>query len=69
MFTVKEVRRMVSGGKCVIEGACLSTDEKPIRFANGSQCFEMDTGKMFFFDEENGIWYELKLGEEEPASE
>ena len=34
----------------------LSTDEKPIeRIGNGSIFIEMDTGKVFIFDEQNKV--------------
>lgn len=38
------------------EGVCLSTDTKPTDLANGSRLLEMDTGKVYFFDEECGQW-------------
>lgn len=38
----------------------LSTDEKPIeRIGNGSIFIEMDTGKVFIFDEQNKVWKEF----------
>ena len=38
----------------------LSTDAKPVEKAgNGSVFIEMDTGKVYIFDEENIIWKEL----------
>ena len=43
----------------------LSTDEKPkgiidggIKITNGSVFVEIDTKKIYMFDEENQIWYE-----------
>lgn len=42
-----------------VEGECLSTDTKPINVANGSSLIEMDTGKVYFFDAENGEWREF----------
>lgn len=43
--------------KYYIEGSCLSTDAKPTDgIANGSVLFEMDTGTMYKFDEENVAW-------------
>ncbi len=38
----------------------LSSDEKPIDLSigNGTTFYEMDTGKMFFYDEENHRWIE-----------
>lgn len=41
----------------------LSTDEKPLGYANGSTFLEINTetgkAKVFIFDEENMIWREL----------
>ena len=38
----------------------LSIDEKPIeRVGNGSVFIELDTGKVFIFDEQNKTWREL----------
>ena len=38
----------------------LSTDDKPIeRVGNGSVFIELDTGKVFIFDEQNKTWREL----------
>ena len=38
----------------------LSTDEKPIdRVGNGSVFIELDTSKVFIFDEQNKTWREL----------
>lgn len=43
--------------KYYIEGDILSTDTKPTDgIANGSVLFEMDTGTMYKFDEENEAW-------------
>ena len=45
--------------KRYVKGNCLSTDEKPtVNIANGSVLIEIDTGKMYIFDEENQIWKE-----------
>lgn len=46
-----------------IEGTCLSTDTKPTEIdgsiiATGSIIGEVDTGKVFFFDEESTDWVE-----------
>ena len=42
------------------EGECLSTDTKPTDgWANGSKLLEMDTGKVFMFDEANSQWREF----------
>ena len=40
----------------------LSTDTKPIKYVgNGSMFFEMDTMKVFMFDEEHKQWLEFKI--------
>lgn len=45
--------------KRYVEGSCLSTDEKPTEnIANGSILAEMDTSKIYMFDEENHVWKE-----------
>lgn len=36
----------------------LSTDTKPTDCPNGSRINEIDTGKVYLFDEENKVWYE-----------
>ena len=36
----------------------LSTDEKPLDEKNGASFEEIDTGKVFRFDEENKVWHE-----------
>lgn len=45
-------------GKKYIEGACLSTDEKPTAgvLMNGSKLMEMDTSTLYMYDEKNKIW-------------
>lgn len=41
------------------EIACTSSDTKPTSgFATGSICVEVDTGKVFFFNESTGSWVE-----------
>ena len=35
-----------------------STDEKPNTYANASIFYEMDTQKVFMFDEEAKVWIE-----------
>ena len=43
-----------------VEGACLSTDTKPTsKIANGSCLIEMDTGKVYFYDQAGGTWREF----------
>lgn len=38
---------------------CLSTDTKPTGapMKNGFKLIEMDTAKLYFYDEENELWY------------
>lgn len=36
----------------------LSTDAKPTNVPNTSTFYEMDTKKVFFFDEQNAVWVE-----------
>ena len=45
-----------ANSKYIIEGSCLSTDTKPTDVANGSILKEMDTGTLYFFDEEGTQW-------------
>ena len=46
--------------KSYVEAACLSTDSKPTDgIANGSICIEMNTGKIFMFNEAGSAWVEL----------
>lgn len=43
----------------LVEIACLSTDDKPTAgIATGSICVEVNTGKVFFFNEASGAWVE-----------
>ena len=43
----------------------LSTDTKPtIRVRNGSRFVEMDTGKLYMFDQENSEWLEQTTADE-----
>ena len=47
--------------KALIEATCLSSDSKPTTgIANGSTCIEMDTSKLYFFDEKNKTWREYE---------
>lgn len=47
-------------GDILIEAACLSTDTKPTTgIANGSLCLEMDTGKIYAFNETASTWVEV----------
>lgn len=59
MFTT--VKAHYAGNeKSYIEGACLSTDSKPTDgIANGSLCLEMDSGKIYAFNEAGSAWVEI----------
>lgn len=47
--------------RVLVEAACLSTDTKPTDgIANGSIVIEMDTGKIFMFNESGSAWVELQ---------
>ena len=37
----------------------LSTDTKPTDVNNASTFYEMDTKKIFIFDEENRVWHDV----------
>lgn len=44
-------------GDLVLEGSCLSTDEKPTEgVGNGSILLEMDTSKLYIYDAANETW-------------
>lgn len=45
-----------TGKKPYGEGSCLSTDTKPVGMANGSTLMEMDTGKVYMYDEAGEQW-------------
>lgn len=46
--------------KSYIEGACLAADTKPTDgIANGSIIIEIDTGKIFMFNETGSAWAEV----------
>jgi len=42
-----------------------SLDDKPTGFATGSVFIEVDTGKVYLYDEDGAAWYEV--GGTEPA--
>ena len=49
----------IQNGKQLCEGFCLSTDDKPNnQIANGSLITEIDTGKIYLFNEESSAWVE-----------
>ena len=58
MVTVTKLIRSIEG-KELVEIACLSTDTKPTNVCNGSLCLEMDTGKVYAFNETASTWVEV----------
>ena len=55
----KDVSTSAYGENANITYYGLSTDEKPIAgVKNGSAFIEMDTSKVYFFDEQNSQWHE-----------
>lgn len=59
MFT-NRIASYITKDKVLIEAACLSTDAKPTAgIANGSMCLEMDTGKIYAFNETASTWVEI----------
>ena len=58
MFTVVKSSQYTNN-TVLINGACLSTDSKPTTgIANGSMCLEIDTGKLYAYNEDDGEWVE-----------
>ena len=47
---------MVSNTNMAMHYRGLSTDEKPASQPNGSDFLEIDTGKVWYFDEDSGDW-------------
>ena len=46
-------------GRSAKDYVCLSTDEKPDGVANGAFLIEMDTKKIYVYDEDNAQWREI----------
>lgn len=42
---------------------CKSTDEKPLNQPNATPLLEIDTGKVFIFDEDEQKWWPLQKQE------
>lgn len=58
LTTIRLVRE--TRNKQIKEVACLSTDTKPTEgVANGSICIEMNTGKIYMFNEAGAEWLEV----------
>ena len=51
-------RSYAADGQCVADCYGISTDEKPLNVCNASTFYEMDTKKVYMFDEENKTWHE-----------
>lgn len=51
-----------NGSKKPCDVRCKSTDAKPIGVPNGSTCIEIDTGKVFLYDEVGEEWNEIPQG-------
>ena len=57
MVTITRIGGLTEDRGAELKG--LSTDEKPIKdIPNGSSFYEMDTKKVFMFDEQNSKWLE-----------
>ena len=60
MVSINQVNYIAQEDKMYIQGACLSTDTKPTAgILNGSCLIEMDSGKVYFFDESGSQWLEF----------
>ena len=53
-------RKIISTDKTWYKYAGLSTDTKPTQetMQGGSEFVEMDTAKLYLWDDENGVWLE-----------
>ena len=64
-YKINELLRENAAGerKWYCEGHCLSTDTKPTSdIANGSCLIEMDSGTVYFFDEDGSDWVAFEEG-------
>lgn len=59
MITYNVILQDADGGDHYIEGVCLAADTKPTNVANGSKLIEMDSQKLYIFDEANSTWREF----------
>ena len=60
MVTYNDAKSMGYPGKTSLTITGLSTDTKPtVGVQNGSAFIEMDTSKLYFYDEENQTWEEF----------
>lgn len=60
MVTLREVYNVTPAGKNIAGYAGLAADVKPTDCGNGSDFIEMDTGTVYFFDEESTTWVEFE---------
>lgn len=59
MITIMETKKIVNN-KQLVDIACLSTDTKPTTgIMNGSMLIEVNTGKLYVFDESASAWTEI----------
>lgn len=64
---IRKLEEKLYGKVTYLEAAGLSTDEKPTEnIATGSSFIEVDTGKVYMYDEESGTWYEFGAQSEDP---
>ena len=56
---VRKEGNIANGNKPVLEITGKSTDEKPTDANNGDRFIEIDTGKIYHFDEETKQWLEF----------
>lgn len=60
MFSATNKSDGFTGEGKVKDYVCLAADTKPTSgIANGSMCLEMDTGKIYAFDETGSEWVEI----------
>lgn len=59
MITYRKYEYLRGAQYPTVDGICKSADTKPTDVANGSIMYEMDTGSMFMFNEEDGEWEEV----------
>lgn len=60
MWTINK-SAAVGNGVVLVEAVCLSTDSKPTAgIANGSIVIEMNTGKIYMYNEAGTTWVELQ---------
>ena len=59
MITIMETKKIINN-KQLVDIACLSTDTKPTTgIMNGSMLIEVNTGKLYVFDESASTWNEI----------